>query len=180
MPSHGARGTLGFSNFMRLKECSGKRCRVYEPFLFYFISHPLHDLIICHSHLPKVVSRPASVRQGQYLQVLSAGSALIFGKNKKKAAIFCDRRAIQVIAETELSVLSRQCLGQRIESIERLQSECHAWNVKRNELQKGVDWQFTNADARIKLKRLCNKNNLGRLLIPKLSDFSTSFTRRIA
>ena len=58
------------------------------------------------------------------------------------------------IAETELSVLSRQCLDQRIESIERLQSECHAWNVKRNELQKGVDWQFTNADARIKLKRL--------------------------
>jgi len=26
--------------------------------------------------------------------------------------------------------------------------------VKRNELQKGVDWQFTTADARIKLKRL--------------------------
>ena len=58
------------------------------------------------------------------------------------------------IAETELSVLSRQCLDQRIESIERLESACHAWNVKRNELQKGVDWQFTTADARIKLKRL--------------------------
>jgi hypothetical protein len=58
------------------------------------------------------------------------------------------------IAEIELSVLSRQCLDQRIESIERLESECHAWNVKRNELQKGVDWQFTTADARIKLKRL--------------------------
>ena len=58
------------------------------------------------------------------------------------------------IAETELSVLSRQCLDQRIESIERLESECRAWNVGRNELQKGVDWRFTTADARIKLKRL--------------------------
>ena len=58
------------------------------------------------------------------------------------------------IAEIELSVLSRQCLDRRIENIERLESECHCWNMKRNESQKGVDWQFTTDDARIKLKRL--------------------------
>ena len=58
------------------------------------------------------------------------------------------------IAESELSVLSRQCLDRRIESAELLKSECQFWNVERNELQKGVDWQFTTADARIKLKRL--------------------------
>jgi len=58
------------------------------------------------------------------------------------------------IAESELSVLGRQCLDRRIESIELLTSECEMWNVGRNELQKGVDWQFTTANARIKLKRL--------------------------
>lgn len=58
------------------------------------------------------------------------------------------------IAESELSVLSRQCLDRRIESAELLKTECQSWNVERNELQKGVDWQFTTADARIKLKRL--------------------------
>jgi hypothetical protein len=58
------------------------------------------------------------------------------------------------IAESELSVLGRQCLDRRIESIELLASECESWNVERNRLQKGVDWQFTTADARIKLKRL--------------------------
>lgn len=58
------------------------------------------------------------------------------------------------IAESELSVLSRQCLDRRIESIELLESECYCWNINRNELQKGVDWQFTTDDARIKLKRL--------------------------
>lgn len=58
------------------------------------------------------------------------------------------------IAEIELSALSRQCLDRRIESMGRLQRECCSWNVERNELQKGVDWQFTTADARIKLKRL--------------------------
>jgi hypothetical protein len=58
------------------------------------------------------------------------------------------------IAEIELSVLSGQCLDQRIDRIERLRTECLAWDQQRNERQKGVDWRFTTADARIKLKRL--------------------------
>ena len=58
------------------------------------------------------------------------------------------------VAEIELSVLSRQCLGRRIESMQRLEKECGSWNVRRNGLQKGIDWQFTTEDARIKLKRL--------------------------
>jgi hypothetical protein len=35
-----------------------------------------------------------------------------------------------------------------------LRNELSAWEVERNKNQKGVDWQFTTADARIKLKRL--------------------------
>jgi len=58
------------------------------------------------------------------------------------------------IAEIELSVLSGQCLDRRIESMDLLRSECSAWDQQRNEQQKGVDWRFTTADARIKLKRL--------------------------
>ena len=58
------------------------------------------------------------------------------------------------VAEIELSVLSRQCLGRRIESMQRLERECDCWNVRRNGLQKGIDWQFTTDDVRIKLKRL--------------------------
>jgi hypothetical protein len=59
------------------------------------------------------------------------------------------------IAETELSALAIQCLGdRRIPSIEALNKELLAWETKRNSTQKGVDWQFTTDDARIKLKRL--------------------------
>jgi hypothetical protein len=58
------------------------------------------------------------------------------------------------IAEIELGVLSRQCLDRRIDRIEVLQTECAAWDQRRNTQQKGVDWRFTTADARIKLKRL--------------------------
>lgn len=58
------------------------------------------------------------------------------------------------IAEIELSVLSRQCLDRRMDRIESVQTECSAWDRHRNEQQKGVDWQFTTDDARIKLKRL--------------------------
>jgi len=59
------------------------------------------------------------------------------------------------MAECELSALATQCLGdRRIPNIEELNSELHAWYTQRNKPQKGVDWQFTTDDARIKLKRL--------------------------
>ena len=59
------------------------------------------------------------------------------------------------IAECELSSLARQCLGnQRISTIEELNEILQAWEVDRNLRQKGVNWQFTAEDARIKLKRL--------------------------
>ena len=58
------------------------------------------------------------------------------------------------IAEIELSVLSGQCLDRRIDRIELLRTECSAWDQRRNDQQKGVDWRFTTTDARIKLKRL--------------------------
>lgn len=58
------------------------------------------------------------------------------------------------IAEIELSVMTRQCLGRRIPSMTALSNELKAWEQSRNQSQKGVDWQFTTDDARIKLKRL--------------------------
>ncbi|MBT9148453.1 MAG: hypothetical protein DDT32_02227 [Syntrophomonadaceae bacterium] len=58
------------------------------------------------------------------------------------------------IAELELSALTTQCLDRRIPDIQTLGNETKAWGKRRNEQQKGVDWQFTTKDARIKLTRL--------------------------
>ena len=59
------------------------------------------------------------------------------------------------IAECELSALATQCLGnRRIADIDTLNVELRAWHMRRNHTQKGVDWQFTTENARIKLKRL--------------------------
>lgn len=59
------------------------------------------------------------------------------------------------IAEIELSALGRQCLGsRRIDNLQDLNHELKTWYVDRNQKQKGVDWQFSTDDARIKLKRL--------------------------
>jgi hypothetical protein len=57
-------------------------------------------------------------------------------------------------AEIELSVLSRQCLDRRIGEAEFLRREIKAWQQRRNAASKTIDWQFTTAEARIKLKRL--------------------------
>jgi DDE superfamily endonuclease len=58
------------------------------------------------------------------------------------------------IAEIELSVLSRQCLDRRMGTLEQVQQEVAVWQDARNQARVGVDWRFTTADARIKLKRL--------------------------
>ncbi len=58
------------------------------------------------------------------------------------------------IAEIELSAMTKQCLGRRIPALTDLCTELREWESARNKKQKGVDWQFTTDDARIKLKRL--------------------------
>jgi len=58
------------------------------------------------------------------------------------------------IAECELSVLAARCLDQRIPDKDTLIHEVAAWEDRRNKECAKVVWQFTTADARIKLKRL--------------------------
>jgi hypothetical protein len=58
------------------------------------------------------------------------------------------------VAEIELSFLSQQCLDRRIGDAQTLDSEINAWNKARNKDASKVTWQFTTADARIKLRRL--------------------------
>lgn len=65
------------------------------------------------------------------------------------------------MAETELSVLGGQCLDRRIGEREELRAEVAAWEKARNATKCRVDWQFTNADARVKLKRLYPSIQIG-------------------
>jgi hypothetical protein len=61
------------------------------------------------------------------------------------------------MAEIELSVLVRQCLNRRIPDKETLILEVEAWEKQRNAEVVKVHWQFTTADARMKLKSLYPK-----------------------
>ena len=58
------------------------------------------------------------------------------------------------MAESELAVLSSQCLDRRIPDKSKLISEVAAWEKARNKYNAVADWQFTTADARVKLKHL--------------------------
>ncbi len=58
------------------------------------------------------------------------------------------------MAEIELSVLARQCLDRRIPDRPTLRHEAAAWEEERNAMENSIDWRFTTADARIKLKHL--------------------------
>lgn len=58
------------------------------------------------------------------------------------------------MAEIELSVLKGQCLDRRIPDMATMQAAVAAWTTDRNNSSRKINWQFTTADARIKLKRL--------------------------
>lgn len=58
------------------------------------------------------------------------------------------------IAEIELSCLKCLCLNRRIPTMDIMQKEVRMWENYRNNRQAKINWQFTTADARIKLRRL--------------------------
>lgn len=58
------------------------------------------------------------------------------------------------MAEIELNVINSQCLDRRIAEKETLITEVAAWEHQRNQHASTANWQFTTADARIKLRKL--------------------------
>ncbi len=58
------------------------------------------------------------------------------------------------VAESEFSVMGRQCLERRIPDIQSLADEAAAWQQRRDNEARPVDWQFTVQDARIRLRSL--------------------------
>ena len=58
------------------------------------------------------------------------------------------------MAEIEFGVLSRQCLSEQVSTLQVMRRNVSAWQCRRNAESSTVNWRFTTADARIKLKRL--------------------------
>lgn len=61
------------------------------------------------------------------------------------------------MAEIGLNLFSKQCLNRRISTIETLDKELTGWCEKRNRQSIAINWQFTTADARVKLHTLYPK-----------------------
>jgi hypothetical protein len=64
------------------------------------------------------------------------------------------------MAESELSVLSRQCIDRRISDKRTLIEEVAAWQHDRNKNHAKADWQFTTTDARIELTKAAIPGNV--------------------
>jgi hypothetical protein len=58
------------------------------------------------------------------------------------------------MAEIELHVLNGQCLNRHIADIKKIEEEVQAWQTNRNNKNSKINWQFTNKEARVKLKKL--------------------------
>ncbi len=58
------------------------------------------------------------------------------------------------MSEIELHVLNGQCLNRHIAKMKKVKEEVEAWQTNRNNKNSKINWQFTNKEARVKLKRL--------------------------
>lgn len=58
------------------------------------------------------------------------------------------------MAEIELNVLNGQCLNRHLSTITKIKEEVQEWQNNRNNKNSKINWQFTNKEARVKLKRL--------------------------
>lgn len=58
------------------------------------------------------------------------------------------------MAEIDCSALARQGLARRIATVKELERHVNAWQWQRNAAETTINWRFTTADARVKLKRL--------------------------
>ncbi len=61
------------------------------------------------------------------------------------------------MAEIEIGIFERACLGKRVADIDDLKRRVTALEAKRNAAQSTINWRFTAADARVKLARLYPK-----------------------
>lgn len=57
------------------------------------------------------------------------------------------------MAEIEISILERQCLGKRMKDETMLKKEVSAWQNRRNRAKKKIEWKFTKQDADRKLEK---------------------------
>ena len=55
------------------------------------------------------------------------------------------------MAESELNVMTRQCLSRRISTLDKLKCELSAWEMERNRDTAKIQWHFQTGDAREKL-----------------------------
>jgi hypothetical protein len=144
--------------FMMSEPLAGRReVKVTERRTKQDFAHCLYDL--SETHYPEV-EKIILVMDNLNTHSLASLYATF---EPEKARQLCERFEIHHtpkhgswlnMAELEIGIMSRQCLGQRIPSIEQMDIEVRSWATQRNSQKSSVRWQFTTADARIKLQHL--------------------------
>lgn len=61
------------------------------------------------------------------------------------------------MAEIEIGIFERGCLGKRVASVDELKRRVSALETERNAAHATINWRFTTTDARAKLTRLYPK-----------------------
>ena len=144
--------------FLMFEPLGGKRhVKVTDRRTAVDDAHVIRDLVDVHdAHAEKIVLVPDNLNTHKPASLYQAFAPDEARRRIEKLEIHDTPKhgSWLNMAETELGILSRQCLDRRVPDQEFLASEVAAWEESRNTAECKVIWQFTTDDARLKLHRL--------------------------
>src|SRR5674536_293013 len=148
------------------------RKRMYDVLDLYEEDYDPKRPIVCLDEKPKqlladkrtsIPMKPGSPEKYDY-EYIRNGTANIFVAIELKAEKILDKIEFHYTpkhaswlnaAEIEINVMDIECTDRRISDIEILTHEVGAWEKKRNELEKRIEWKFSRKNADEKMSKYC-------------------------
>jgi hypothetical protein len=143
--------------FMAVEPKGGRRvvevtARRAKPDFVSFVKHLMENVYAAAETVHLVLDNLNTHFRKTFVDVLGKAAATVL--LRRVTFHYTPKHASWLnMAEIEIGIMDRQCTGQRIATVELLQTEVESWQQQRNAAKRGIEWTFTRQDADRKLKK---------------------------
>jgi len=143
--------------FMAVEPKGGRRvvevtARRAKPDFVSFVKHLVENVYAAAETIHLVLDNLNTHFRRTFVDVLGNAAATVL--LRRVTFHYTPKHASWLnMAEIEIGIMDRQCTGQRIGTVELLQTEVESWQQQRNAGRRGIEWRFTRQDADRKLSK---------------------------
>ena len=143
--------------FMAVEPKGGRRvvevtARRAKPDFVSFVKHLVENVYAAAETVHLVLDNLNTHFRKTFVDVLGKAAATVL--LRRVTFHYTPKHASWLnMAEIEIGIMDRQCTGQRIGTVELLQTEVESWQQQRNAAKRGIEWRFTRQDADRKLSK---------------------------